>query len=249
MSIMCGRYAAAMDPAALAEEFELVVPRERSLEADYNIAPTKEAYIVVDRAVDDHRERSLEVARWGLVPSWAKDPAVGSRMINARAETIEEKPSFRAAFARRRCIVPADGYYEWFTTPQVSPKTRPAKQPFFIRDSAGAGLAMAGIYEWWRHAAPDTESDQGAEPEPWLLTFSVITVASAGPIAHIHDRMPAIIAREDIAAWLDPSSPMDDVRHALLAGNGEGLEAVQVSTMVNNVRNNGPGLLEPVMAQ
>ena len=125
---MCGRYAAAKDPAALVEEFEVDAPPAEDLKPDYNVAPTKKVYLVVDRTMDERRERALVTGRWGLVPSWAKDPSIGSRMINARAETVAEKPAFRRAFAKRRCLIPADGYYEWYTpTDPTAPVGRSGK--------------------------------------------------------------------------------------------------------------------------
>jgi len=151
---MCGRYAAAKDPAALAEEFGVAVPPEPLLEPDYNVAPTKRVYVVVEREQETGPRRELAVARWGLIPSWAKDPSIGSRLINARAETVAEKPSFRGAFAKRRCLVPADGYFEWYVPTPLEAKESPAgkvgkpvKQPFFIHAADGSSLAMAGLYE------------------------------------------------------------------------------------------------------
>lgn len=241
---MCGRYVAAKDPAALVEEFEASAPSE-SLEPDYNVAPTKRVYIVVDRAVGDVRERSLEIAQWGLVPSWAKDPAVGSRMVNARAETLAEKPAFRSAYAKRRCLVPADGYYEWYqpTVGHAGRTGKPMKQPFFIRRSDGRSLAMAGLYEWWRDPAI-AEGD----PAAWRLTCTVITTQASDEIGRIHDRMPMTIERRDWAAWLDPASRVDPQRLLAPAVSGS-LEAFPVSTAVNSVRNNGPALITPIHSE
>lgn len=234
---------AASDPNALAEEFETTVPEER-LEADYNVAPTKRVYIVVDRDRGDVRERSLEVARWGLVPSWAKDPSIGSRLVNARVETLAEKPSFRTAFVKRRCLVPADGFYEWYqpTGAEVAGGRRPAKQPFYISRADGQSLAMAGLYEWW--ADPTRDKD---DPDRWLLTCTVITTQSTDDLGHIHDRMPMAIRREYWQAWLDPSAG-GDPQALLFPASDSGLLTTPVSTLVNNVRNNGPQLLEPVEA-
>ena len=235
---------AASDPNALAEEFETSVPPER-LDADYNVAPTKRVYIVVDRERDEVRERSLEVARWGLVPSWAKDPAIGSRLVNARAETLAEKPSFRTAFAKRRCLVPADGFYEWYQPEGGAGGggRAPAKQPFFIARRDGHPLAMAGLYEWW--ADPERAKD---DPERWLLTCTVITTNATDEVGRIHDRMPMAVRREDWPRWLDPSSETPPGTLLVPASDG-GLVVTPVSTLVNNVHNNGPHLLEPVSAQ
>ena len=175
---MCGRYAAGADPGVLIEEFEIQAPVEQRLEADYNVAPTKPVYIVVERPHEERLERALVVARWGLIPSWAKDPSIGSRMINARLDTVAEKPAFRSAFAKRRCIVPADGYYEWYTPEAAGGK--PVKQPFYIHRSDGAQLAMAGLYDWRRH--PDRAplaSPLGALGDTGSALFATIGILAA----------------------------------------------------------------------
>lgn len=242
---MCGRYAATKDPTDLIEEFDLAGPPKEELHADYNVAPTKKVYVIVDRVVDDVQVRTLTCGRWGLVPSWAKDPSIGSRMINARAETVAEKPAFRRAFAKRRCLMPADGYYEWYlpTDPHapVGKAGKPVKQPFFIRPADGSSLAMAGLYEWWRD--PTREDD---DPAAWRLTCTVITTESVDEVGRIHDRMPMTVAKADWSRWLDPATegPASLLRPAASAG----LDAYPVSALVNNVRNNGPELLEPIAA-
>lgn len=239
---MCGRYAAAKDPAALAEEFETTVPTE-ALSPDYNVAPTKKVYIVLDRPVEDVPTRTLEVARWGLVPSWAKDPSIGSRMINARAETVADKPAFRRAFAKRRCLLPADGYYEWYL-PDGGPtgaRGKPLKQPFFIRPADGSSLAMAGLYEWWR----DPTREDG-DPQAWRLTCTVITTEASDEVGRIHDRMPMTVDPAGWSDWLDPATPADQVAALLAPATTARLESYPVSTDVNSVRNNGPHLLDPL---
>jgi putative SOS response-associated peptidase YedK len=237
---MCGRYAAAKDPAALVEEFEVESAPEESLQPDYNVAPTKKVYLVVDKAHDDDVERSLVIGRWGLVPSWAKDPSIGSRMINARAETVAEKPAFRRAFAKRRCLVPADGYYEWYLPTSadapVGKSGKPLKQPFFIRPSDGSSLAMAGLYEWWRD--PTREDD---DPQAWRLTTD--------DVGRIHDRMPMTIPRSDWETWLNPANGPAEVSGLLVPAADAPLDAYPVSTAVNSVRNNGPELIEPLPAE
>ena len=242
---MCGRYAAAKDPAALVEEFEVVSAPEEELHADYNVAPTKKVYLVVDRTRDDMLERALVIGRWGLVPSWAKDPSIGSRMINARAETVAEKPAFRRAFAKRRCLIPADGYYEWYlpTSPDapVGKGGKPLKQPFFIHPADGTSLAMAGLYEWWRDP---TRADD--DPQAWRLTCTVITTEATDDVGRIHDRMPMTIGRSDWEAWLNPSRGADEVAALLTPAVSTRLDAYPVSTLVNSVRNNGPELIEPM---
>ena len=242
---MCGRYAAAKDPAALAEEFEVQGAPAEELRPDYNVAPTKKVYLVVDRERDDVRERALVVGRWGLVPSWAKDPSIGSRMINARAETVAEKPAFRRAFAKRRCLVPADGYYEWYlpTSPDAPAGKggKPLKQPFYIHPSDGTSLAMAGLYEWWRDPTRDPD-----DPEAWRLTCTVITTEASDEVGRIHDRMPMTIARSDWSTWLDQDRGAEDVAGLLVPAGSVRLDAYPVSTAVNSVRNNGPELLTPL---
>ena len=255
---MCGRYAAAKDPAALVEEFEVVAPPEELLEPDYNVAPTKRVYVVLDREREAVTERTLVVARWGLIPSWAKDPSIGSRMINARAETVAEKPAFRRAFAKRRCLVPADGYYEWYSprapdAPDApdslaskkgktgKPPKQP-KQPFFIHPSDGSSLAMAGLYEWWRD--PSRADD---DPLAWRLTCTILTTDAADEVGRIHDRMPMTIARGDWAAWLDPGTGAG-ASELLRPALGPTLEAYPVSVAVNSVRNNSPELLMAIAA-
>jgi len=240
---MCGRYASTKASADIADEFQAVdATGDAAPDADYNVAPTKPVLAVVQRhprdaegTVDKSRtERSVRVLRWGLVPSWAKDPSVGSRMINARSETAADKPAFRKALAARRCLLPADGWYEWR-------RDGTAKQPYFITGSAngrsGGSLAMAGVWEFWRSA-------DGAES---LLTTAVLTTAAVGPLLDIHERMPLLLAPSDWAAWLDP----DSGPHAgLLAPPSlelvDKLELRPVSAKVNNVRNEGPELLERV---
>lgn len=244
---MCGRYARAKDRAALVEEFSCVESPEQDLPADYNVAPTKQVYIVADRPPDDTHPRSrrtLAVARWGLVPSWAKDPAIGNKLINARVETAAEKPAFRRAFAKRRCLVPAEGFYEWYEpTDPAAPRGRggkPLKQPFFIHPDDGHSLAMAGLFEFWR--------DPQAADDPWLMTVTILTTTSTDALGRIHDRMPLPIPPERWGDWLDPAATRPQVEQALASHTAERLAAYPVSTDVNSVRNNGPHLMEPLPA-
>lgn len=237
---MCGRYAATKDPAKLIEEFEAIDLTEGRARTDHNVAPTKNVVTVVQRhprdadgqvLEDEPAERSLRVMRWGLVPFWAKDPSVGSRMINTRAETAAEKPAFKRALASRRCLVPADGWFEWR-------RTGKEKEPFYM--TAGEeSLAFGGIWESWR-----PKGDADAEP---LITFSIITTDAAGQLTRIHDRMPLIVPKDHWAGWLDPDRP--DVTDLLVPTPPdivESLELRPVSNLVNNVRNNGPELLARV---
>ena len=247
---MCGRYASSRRPEDLVEEFEIEDDRVAApLQPDYNVAPTKEVYAVVERpprSPDDGPpeppRRQLRVVRWGLVPSWAKDPSIGNRLINARMETVAEKPAFKRAFARRRCLLPADGYFEWYPTQQLTRAGRPRKQPFFIRPADGGVLAMAGLYEIWRDP---TRADE--DPERFRWTCTVLTTQAEDAVGHIHDRMPLAVERERWDHWLDPTiDDRDDLLWLLVPAAPGRLEAYPVSTAVNSVRNNGPELLEPL---
>ena len=241
---MCGRYASSRRPEDLIEEFEVVENRVAApLEADYNVAPTKEVYAVVERPAgpEDPPERQLRVLRWGLVPSWAKDPSIGNRMINARMETVAEKPAYRRAFAKRRCLLPADGYFEWYPTSELTARGRPRKQPFFIRPRDHGTLAMAGLYEIWRD--PTRPED---DPERFRWTCTVLTTEAEDSLGHIHDRMPLMVEPDRWAAWLDPTAAQESLLDLLVPAAPGNLEAYPVSTLVSNVRNNGPELLEPV---
>jgi len=206
------------------------------LKPDYNVAPTKPVYAVLDHVEAAQAERELRVVRWGLVPFWAKDTKIGSRMINARAETVAEKPAFRRAFGKRRCLLPADGYYEWQSQPGA------AKQPMYITRADSCSLAFAGLYELWRDPAVDRD-----DPEAWLWTTTVITTSAPDELGMIHDRMPMIIDAASWTDWLDPAnSDVADLRALLSPAAASGLTTFPVSTAVNSVRNNGPQLIEPI---
>ncbi len=237
---MCGRYAAAKDTATLVEEFQVETVIDPAPDPNYNVAPTNQVSLVVDRHVEElgRLQRQLRVARWGLVPSWAKDPKIGARMINARWENAAEKPAFRSAFAKRRCLIPADGYFEWYS-PEGGPDAgaKPRKQPYFIHRPDGADLALAGLYEFWR-ASPEQD---------WLVTVTVLTTDSTGPLSAIHDRMPLIIDPSAYSTWLDPGATVDARFDSQLAVDL--LTAYPVSTAVNSVRNNSPELLAPIPAE
>jgi putative SOS response-associated peptidase YedK len=251
---MCGRYAAAKDPDALVEEFEVdETVLDQPLEPDWNVAPTKPVYVVIERRPKDAPEgfvapRQLRVAKWGLVPSWAKDPAIGSRMINARVETLAEKPSFRRAFAARRCILPADGFYEWYAPEGDDvPRTKsgkPRKQPFYIHPRDGSSLAMAGLYEWWRDKAADPD-----DPGAWLMTTTIITTSATDELGRIHDRMPLVVDAAHRDTWLEPAAADPRLLTDLLSpASAVVLDAYPVSLEVNDVRHNGPELVEPLPA-
>ncbi|MFI7675322.1 SOS response-associated peptidase [Actinophytocola sp. NPDC049390] len=237
---MCGRYAAAKDPATLAAEFDALDATEEHAPAkDYNVAPTKDVVAVVQRHPRDEEGnadpsttvRSLRVMRWGLIPAWAKDRSIGSRMINARAEKAATTSAFRTSVAKRRCLVPADGWYEWRRDGKV-------KQPFFMTRPDGHSIAMAGLWTVWR--------DPSVEDAPPVVSAAVLTTDAIGPLADIHDRMPLLMTPDQWAAWLDPDA--EDVADLLATPPSldlvESLELRPVSTKVNSVRNNGPELLE-----
>ncbi|HEY1322183.1 MAG TPA: SOS response-associated peptidase [Streptosporangiaceae bacterium] len=243
---MCGRFASARKRAELLEEFRIERDRvTESLAPDYNVAPTKKVYAVLNRASraseqdeDQRVARELRVVRWGLVPSWAKEPSIGSRMINARAETVASKPSFRGAFARRRCLLPADGFYEWMSVAENG-KTR--KQPYYIHRADGGPLAFAGLYELWRD-----KSQPDDHPDAWLWTTVIITTQAEDEVGQIHDRTPMIVDPGVWGEWLDPTNNETSALHALLTpAASTKLETYQVATDVNSVRNNGPGLIRP----
>lgn len=190
------------------------------------MAPTQP--VAVLRAVGPNKDRRLEALVWGLIPSWAKDPSIGNRMINARVETLAEKSAFRDALRLRRCLVVADGFYEWRREGR-------AKQPFYIRRSDGALLAMAGLWDRW--LSPDGEI---------VETFTVVTKPAVPPVSEIHDRMPAILVEAHHATWLDAEVSENDVLFEALAAASPPLVAVPVSTFVNKPANDGPECIEPI---
>jgi putative SOS response-associated peptidase YedK len=266
---MCGRYATARARQELLDEFQVGLDAtEDDLQPDYNVAPTKQVPAILTRvpkaAADAAKEkgdeeeaeavRQLRTLRWGLVPSWAKDLSIGSRMINARMETVHEKASFKRAFARRRCLLPADGYFEWYEVKQQGdeppddpaveqkkgkkkkPQKKPQKQPFYIHPNDGGVMAMAGLYELWK----DPEGE-------WVWTCTVITTDAPDDLGRIHDRMPMIVEPERWDAWLDPAlTDPDQVRGLLVPAMSGTMSAQPVSKAVNNVRNNGPELIKPL---
>jgi putative SOS response-associated peptidase YedK len=204
-------------------------------------------------AQGDGPRRELRLVRWGLVPSWAKDAAAGARLINARAETVAVKPSFRGAFARRRCIIPADGYYEWQAAVDNGGTSggrgdKKAKQPFYIYRSDGGILCFAGIYELWRDGAVPADHE-----DAWLWTASIITTEATDEIGAIHDRTPMVISPESWDDWLDPANKDKELLLAMMlpatSSAAGGLGSHPVSTAVNSVRNNGPDLIEPLPAE
>lgn len=250
---MCGRYASSATPEELADEFEVDGITGELPGPDYNVAPTVQVPAVLERVARDSGEvrRRLTPLTWGLVPSWSKSRTGGPKMINARSETVASKPAFKRACARRRCLLPADGYYEWYGPdresgePSRSPQTgrrRSAKQPFFIHRADGGRLAMAGLYEIWRD--PDKDS---ADDSAWLRTCTVITTQAVDAVGHIHDRMPMVVGADVCADWLDPHLTDPEAARSLLSVTEPGnLEVYAVSRLVSNVANNSPQLLDPL---
>jgi len=238
---MCGRYASFREDQALADEFAIATVADdvRLLPPSWNVAPTDGVRMVVERADKETGEitRQLRVARWGLVPSWAKDPSVGNRMINARVETLTEKPAFKRPFGTRRALLPADGYFEWQKPAEGAATQR--KQPFYLHPGDGSTVALAGLYEFWKDP-----SKADADPERWLVSTTIITRPARPDLAHIHDRQPLMLRRADWDAWLDPAVGLDGARD-LLGSTPPEIVATPVSTQVNAVANNGPQLVEP----
>ncbi|KNB54059.1 SOS response-associated peptidase [Streptomyces caatingaensis] len=238
---MCGRYVSTRSPQDLAGRFRAVLRDTREPPGpSWNVAPTDDVWAVLDRADPGTGEvvRGLRPVRWGLVPSWAASPSGGAKLINARAETVAEKPAYRRAFVRHRCLLPADGFYEWRTEPAAAGAR---KQPYYISPADGAVMAMAGLYAFWRDRAVASDDD----PAAWLVSCTVITTEARDAAGRIHPRMPLAVAPDDWDAWLDPGHRDPDGLRALLATPAAGrLDVRPVSTAVNDVRNDGPHLLD-----
>lgn len=222
---MCGRFTLLIPGEELAEHFGLAsVP---ALAPRYNIAPTQPVAVVRRHPEQDRRE--LVHVHWGLIPFWAKDPAIGSRMINARSETVAEKPAFRAAYKYRRCIVPASGFYEW-------QKQNGHKQPYYIHHAGGAPLALAGLWEHWQSA-------DGSE----LESCTILTTTPNEMMRALHNRMPVILEPADYDVWLNSDGQgQDELQHLLRATDEEVLEAYPVSTFVNRPQNDDPQCIAPL---
>lgn len=217
---MCGRFTVTADGETVVAEFGLPdLPFD--YRPRYNVAPMQDVLAVIH----DGNRRRAGWMRWGLVPAWAEDPSIGSRMINARSETIDAKSAFREAFERRRCLIVADGFYEWR-------RHGPLKVPMRIHLEDNRPFAFAGLWERW--------SRRGAEP---LITCTILTTTPAASIAEIHDRMPVILRKEDEARWLDRDADPDSLKSLLVPYAGADLEAYPVSTLVNHVENDSPEVL------
>jgi putative SOS response-associated peptidase YedK len=222
---MCGRFTQQRPTAELAALFE-AEPLVDDPGGHFNLAPTDPAAVVVERG----DRRALTSYAWGLIPPWETDPRRAARRINARAETVASSGAFRDSFRRRRCIVPADGFYEW-------QRDGSARRPFYIHRRDGAPLALAGLWSGWRDPASDTVR----------RTFTIVTTTPNEAIAGLHDRMPAILEPAAWSLWLDPGLQDIGELHGLLApSRAEPLEILAVGQLVNNVRNNGPELIRPL---
>lgn len=236
-------------PSEVARIFDAEVRIEEAESKEYrprfNVAPTSRLLVVLQRADEG---RLVEQLRWGLIPPWARSAREGARLINARAETVAASPAFRSSFRSRRCIVPADGFYEWQRQPvgggagadargETRGRRSAPSQPYYLRPPEGGVLALAGMWSAWKD--PDTDL--------WLLSATVITTRANQTVSPIHDRMPVLLPREAWAGWLDVS--LGDVGHLtslLEPAPDDVLEIVPVSVRVNSVRNDGPELIEPV---
>jgi putative SOS response-associated peptidase YedK len=227
---MCGRVALFTPPIRLARLLDaaLAAGLDPDSPPSWNIGPQRRLFAVAER----HDERILDEYRWGLVPSWSKDPTIGNRLFNARAETVTEKPSFRSAFAKRPCVIPVDGFYEWDHRPGH------AKQPNFFTRVDGELLLMAGLYEYWRN--PD-------EPEDAALhkTCTIITTTPSEDMDEIHDRMPVVLDADDVETWLNVREHELDERALLMRPSPKGtLSHYDVDKAVGSVKNDGPQLIE-----
>lgn len=221
---MCGRYVSTSDPVALADYLRVDEIRTEALDASWNVAPTDKVYAAAETK---DGERVLGTYQWGLVPHWAKDPSIGARMINARAETVAQKHG--RALARRRCLLPADGFYEW-------EKKEKVRQPWFFSRADGAPMVFAGLWEVW-----------GPDRDNLLRTCTIITTDANDLVGRIHDRMPVVLNPQEWELWLDRDvADADRLLPLLRPADARAMEAVEVTTRVNSVKNNGPELLEPL---
>lgn len=287
---MCGRYASFREAQALADAFDVeeITDAARELPASYNVAPTEQVRIVVDRVPKAQRphtsnarshgadtsgggpsgadtsdggspvtgssgdtparptapaataRRELHLARWGLVPPWAKDLSIGARMFNAREDSLATKRSFAPSLRARRCLVVADGYYEWLKE-EVPGQAKPDRTPFYIHRTDSAPLAFAGLYSWW----PDPERPKG-DPQRWVLSTTIVTTRASGGLEKIHHREPVVLGDDATGAWLDPSITASDEALAVLTEPGPAMSWHEVSSRVGSVRNNDASLIDPV---
>ncbi|MFN8051132.1 MAG: SOS response-associated peptidase [Acidimicrobiales bacterium] len=232
---MCGRYVSASSAEEIAAFFGVDAIGD-PLEENYNVAPTEDVYVVYE----DGSQRRIDAFRWGLVPGFAKDLSIGNRMINARAETVATNNAFKRSFAGRRCIVPADGFYEWHAVPgRTNAKGKPVKQPYYIHRADDAPLAFAGLWAEWKGDV--------AGQRTVVRSTTIITTTASDEMGRIHDRMPVILPAPTWDLWLDPEVHAVERIAPLLVPAGAGaLTMHPVSTEVNNVRNDGRQLIEEI---
>ena len=230
---MCGRFVVAKELNDIVELFELDEVPDGYNPINYNIAPTNQVGIIVEREIESVPSRELHLARWALIPSWAKEPPT-TPLFNARIETALEKPSFKDATKKKRCAVVASGYYEWL-------KSGDSRKPHYIHPPEGM-LAFAGIYSFWR----DPVKEQ-SDPSRWVLSCSILTKDSAPELAHIHDRNPVMLSEENLSAWLAPDYETSPELLDALSSESDlvasGLEFHEVSKEVGQVSNNHAGLI------
>jgi putative SOS response-associated peptidase YedK len=244
---MCGRFVVARSVGEIQTIFEVDEVIGELPGVSYNVAPTQPIAIIVDRAfekADDgspigELSREIHAARWGLVPRWAKSPTEHAPLINGRIESILEKPSFKDSVVRRRCVIPASGYYEWQVAADGS------KQPFYITAGTDGMFALAGLYEWWSDPTKDTK-----DPQRWLLSATTLTKHTAPELAHIHDRNPVLLSPDTFEAWLDPHIVGDEDLLMAVANDSDLVageaEFYKVGTEVGKVSNNSANLISPI---
>lgn len=218
---MCGRFVQIMDPELIQQEFSLSTVPE--IPARYNVAPTQQAYVITNE-----RPTELTAMRWGLIPSWSKDTAIGGKLINARSETLEEKPSFRTAYRKRRCIVPVNGFYEWKTEGS-------AKQPLYIHPRSGGLFALGGLWETWKDPAAGEI----------ITTFTIITTEANTFMRAFHERMPLILTRADYEPWLKTDDPLV-LRSLLKSASSDEMDAYPVTRAVNRPAYDAPDCIVPL---
>lgn len=221
---MCGRFTLTVSPNTLSNLFN--TEWSSPFKPRYNIAPTQQVPVV--RSSPEDNSLHIDLLKWGLIPSWAKDPSIGSHMINARSETLEEKPSFRTAFKHRRCIIPASGFYEW----QMVDKR---KQPYYISMNNNIPMLFAGLWDHWK--APDGTV---------IESCSIISTSSNEIISSLHDRMPVILPEHDINAWLHSSTTADELKSLLKPCPSDLMQLYPVSNVVNSPKNDSPECIQPI---
>jgi putative SOS response-associated peptidase YedK len=240
---VCGRFVSVSSPQLLVDRFGVEETTVESREPDYNVTPRALVPVVRERpprkGTEGPTRRVLSVVRWGLVPSWAESTAVGDKLINARAETITEKAAYKRAFARRRCIVPADAFYEWRPTRSTSTR-RPPRQPYLVHRRDGDPMAFAGLWEIWRD--PTVADD---DPAAWVRSCVIVTTRANELLAPIHERMPVVLGEADWDRWLDPATDdLGGLASLLRPAPEDWLEVYPVSTRVNSPDNNDADLIE-----